>query len=204
MDLRSAYSRRSASARATMTRLRSTTGAHYAWRRLLNRYGEQPPGGPHRRGCACRVRLRLGGGAELGVGPGWRRPVGSSGGPARLRSYGPHLEDAAGMELPEAMARPRHNSGVSFWAAAATLQRNLGAPDALTLERSPPALHRCAGVRPGTRSPMSLLGPGRKRLRSPQCGAVPGRASCRRWGCLAGLHQGGPPRDLVLRIPGLR
>ncbi|MFD6660671.1 hypothetical protein ACFWEB_36675 [Streptomyces parvus] len=31
---------------------RITTGAHYAWRRLLNRYGEQPPG-PAPEGMHC-------------------------------------------------------------------------------------------------------------------------------------------------------
>ncbi len=43
------------------------------------------------------------------------------------------LEEAAAMPLPDAMARLQFIPGIGPWTAAETLQRTLGAPDALTL-----------------------------------------------------------------------
>ncbi|MFH9568524.1 DNA-3-methyladenine glycosylase family protein [Streptomyces globisporus] len=86
---------------------RITTGsAHHAWRRLLARYGEQPPAGVDRSRAAAILRTC---------------------------SYAPRLEEAAAMELPETMARLQLIPGIGPWTAAETLQRTLGAPDALTL-----------------------------------------------------------------------
>ncbi len=46
----------------------------------------------------------------------------------RACSYAPRLEEAAAMELPEAMARLQLIPGIGPWTAAETLQRTLGAP----------------------------------------------------------------------------
>lgn len=112
---------------------RITTGsAHYAWRRLLNVYGEEPPG-PAPQG--MRVPPSP---ARCRMVPSWkwhRAGVDRSRAAAILRacSYGPRLEEAAAMALPEATARLRLIPGIGPWTAAETLQRVLGAPDALTL-----------------------------------------------------------------------
>ncbi|MEU2100384.1 DNA-3-methyladenine glycosylase 2 family protein [Streptomyces globisporus] len=112
---------------------RITTGsAHYAWRRLLNLYGERPPGPAPEgmRGPPSAAAWRM--------VPSWewhRAGVDRSRAAAILRacSYAPRLEEAAAMALPEAMARLQLIPGVGPWTAAETLQRTLGAPDALTL-----------------------------------------------------------------------
>ncbi|WP_309236472.1 hypothetical protein [Streptomyces sp. CAI 127] len=92
---------------------RITTGS-YAWRRLLNRYGEQPPG---RVPEGVRIPPST---ATWGMVPSWewhRAGVDRSKAAVILRvcSYAPRLEEAAAMEVPEAMA----------WLQ---LQRTLGAP----------------------------------------------------------------------------
>ncbi|WP_334664273.1 DNA-3-methyladenine glycosylase 2 family protein [Streptomyces cyaneofuscatus] len=112
---------------------RITTGsAHYAWRRLLNTYGEEPPG-PAPAG--MRVTPSP---ARWRMVPSWewhRAGVDRSRAAAILRacSYAPRLEEAALMALPEATARLQLVPGIGPWTAAETLQRVLGAPDALTL-----------------------------------------------------------------------
>ncbi|MFD8666229.1 DNA-3-methyladenine glycosylase family protein [Streptomyces microflavus] len=112
---------------------RITTGsAHYAWRRLLTQYGDKPPG-PAPEGMrvppAAATWRRV---------PSWewhRAGVDRSRAAAILRAcaYAPRLEEAASMALPEAMARLQFIPGIGPWTAAETLQRTLGAPDALTL-----------------------------------------------------------------------
>ncbi|MFJ1662500.1 DNA-3-methyladenine glycosylase family protein [Streptomyces anthocyanicus] len=112
---------------------RITTGsAHYAWRRLLTQYGEKPPG-PAPDGMrvppAAATWRRV---------PSWkwhRAGVDRSRAAAILRacSYAPRLEEAAKMPLPQAMARLQFIPGIGPWTAAETLQRTLGAPDALAL-----------------------------------------------------------------------
>ncbi|MFE1334488.1 transposase [Streptomyces microflavus] len=112
---------------------RITTGsAHYAWRRLLTAYGEEPPG-PAPEG--MRVPPSA---AQWRMVPSWewhRAGVDRSRAAAVLRacSYAPRLEEAAAMALPEATARLQLIPGIGPWTAAETLQRVLGAPDALTL-----------------------------------------------------------------------
>ncbi|MGW4359631.1 DNA-3-methyladenine glycosylase family protein [Streptomyces californicus] len=112
---------------------RITTGsAHYAWRRLLNRYGEKPPG-PAPEGMRTPPSA-----ATWRTVPSWewhRAGVDRSRAAAILRAcpYASRLEEAASMELPEAMARLQLIPGIGPWTAAETLQRALGAPDALTL-----------------------------------------------------------------------
>ncbi|WP_237329824.1 DNA-3-methyladenine glycosylase family protein [Streptomyces sp. CBMAI 2042] len=112
---------------------RITTGsAHYAWQRLLTAYGEEPPG-PAPAG--MRVPPSP---ARWRMVPRWewhRAGVDRSRAAAILRacSYAPRLEEAAAMGLPEAAARLQLIPGIGPWTAAETLQRVLGAPDALTL-----------------------------------------------------------------------
>ncbi|MET7607734.1 DNA-3-methyladenine glycosylase family protein [Streptomyces avermitilis] len=117
----------------TVLEQRITTGsAHHAWRRLLARYGEQPPGpAPHgMRGIpAPRVWRMI---------PSWewhRAGVDRARAEAILRAchHAPRLEEAAAMPLPDAINRLQLLPGIGPWTAAETLQRTLGAPDALTL-----------------------------------------------------------------------
>ncbi|MFD8440289.1 DNA-3-methyladenine glycosylase family protein [Streptomyces microflavus] len=110
-----------------------TTGsAHYAWRRLLNRYGDTSPG-PAPEGMRIPPSA-----AVWRMVPSWEwhgAGVDRSRAAAilRARSYAPRLEEAAAMALPEAMARLQFLPGIGPWTAAEALQRVLGAPDALTL-----------------------------------------------------------------------
>ncbi|NEB93524.1 DNA-3-methyladenine glycosylase family protein [Streptomyces bauhiniae] len=117
----------------TILEQRITTGsARYAWRRLLRRYGEQPPG-PAPAG--MRVPPPVRGWRMI---PSWqwhRAGVDRARAATILRAclYAPRLEEAAAMPLPQAMARLQHIPGIGPWTAAETLQRTNGAADALTL-----------------------------------------------------------------------
>jgi 3-methyladenine DNA glycosylase/8-oxoguanine DNA glycosylase len=51
----------------------------------------------------------------------------------RACHHAPHPEEAAAMTLPDATHRLQLIPGIGPWTAAETLQRTLGAPDALTL-----------------------------------------------------------------------
>ncbi|MER5950285.1 DNA-3-methyladenine glycosylase 2 family protein [Streptomyces sp. NPDC001904] len=112
---------------------RITTGsAHAAWRRLLARYGEPAPG-PVPAGMRVVPDARV-----WRMIPSWewhRAHVDRSRAAAILRACqrAERLEEAARMELPEAMARLQAIDGIGPWTAAETLQRTLGAPDALTI-----------------------------------------------------------------------
>ncbi len=112
---------------------RITTGsAHFAWRCLLRRYGEMPPG-------LAPEGMRIPPSAAVWrLVPSWewdRAGVDRSRAAAILRacSYVPPLEEAAATTLPEAMNRLQLVPGVGPWTAAETLQRTLGAADALIL-----------------------------------------------------------------------
>ncbi|MGK5530164.1 DNA-3-methyladenine glycosylase family protein [Streptomyces sp. URMC 129] len=112
----------------------TTEDAYRAWRRLLRWYGEPAPGP---------------GGAELRMWvmpeprvfarvPSWdwhRAGVDGKRSAAVLRAVrlARRMEEAAGMELPDAMARLQAVPGIGPWTAAETLQRVLGAPDAITV-----------------------------------------------------------------------
>jgi len=97
---------------------RITTGsAHYAWRRLLNQYGEKPPG-PAPEGVRIPPPA-----AVWRMVPSWewhRAGVDRSRAATILRacSYAPRLEEAAVMALPEAMKRLQLIPGVGPWTAA--------------------------------------------------------------------------------------
>ncbi|MEV6404083.1 DNA-3-methyladenine glycosylase 2 family protein [Streptomyces bobili] len=112
---------------------RITTGsAHYAWRRLLARYGEPPPG-PAPQGMRVTPAPQV-----WRMIPSWewhRAGVDRARATAILRAChrAPRLEEAAAMSLPDATARLQLIPGIGPWTAAETLQRTLGAPDALTL-----------------------------------------------------------------------
>lgn len=112
---------------------RITTGsAHFAWRCLVRRYGEMPPG-PALEGMRIAPSA-----AVWRMVPSWewnRAGVDRSRAAAILRacSYAPSLEEAAAMALPEAMNRRQLVPGVGPWTAAETPQRTLGAADALAL-----------------------------------------------------------------------
>ncbi|MFD5814800.1 DNA-3-methyladenine glycosylase family protein [Streptomyces sp. NPDC127038] len=117
----------------TVLEQRITTGsAHYAWRRLLTRYGEQPPG-PAPAGMRVMPPPQV-----WRMIPSWewhRAGVDRARATAILRAcqHAPRLEEAAAMLLPAAAARLQLIPGIGPWTAAETLQRALGAPDALTL-----------------------------------------------------------------------
>lgn len=109
----------------------TTHEAYRAWRLLVRRYGERAPG-PHENlwvmpepRAWCRI-------------PSWewhRAGVDSKRSAAVIRAAqrAPRLEEAASMELPEAMRRLQLIPGIGPWTAAETLQRSNGHPDALTV-----------------------------------------------------------------------
>ncbi|MER8029719.1 hypothetical protein ABTZ78_12220 [Streptomyces bauhiniae] len=82
----------------------TTDSARYAWRRLLRRYGEEPRARPSRDACAA-ARRGMADDPVLGMAPRRSRPHRDHA--ARLL-YAPRLEKAAGMPLPQAMARLQH------------------------------------------------------------------------------------------------
>ncbi|MEU6680961.1 DNA-3-methyladenine glycosylase 2 family protein [Streptomyces sp. NPDC046925] len=112
---------------------RITTGsAHYAWRRLVSRYGQEAPG-PAPAGMRVMPPPRV-----WRMIPSWewhRAGVDRARAAAILRACqrAARLEEAAAMELPDAMIRLQAIPGIGPWTAAETLQRTLGAPDALTV-----------------------------------------------------------------------
>ncbi|MFD9590201.1 DNA-3-methyladenine glycosylase family protein [Streptomyces sp. NPDC059980] len=117
----------------TVLEQRITTGsAHYAWRRLLARYGEPAPG-PAPQGMRIMPPPQV-----WRMVPSWewhRAGVDRARATAILRAchHAPRLEEAAAMTLSDATARLQLIPGIGRWTAAETLQRALGAPDALTL-----------------------------------------------------------------------
>ncbi|MFD9398121.1 DNA-3-methyladenine glycosylase family protein [Streptomyces sp. NPDC060011] len=117
----------------TVLEQRITTGsAHYAWRHLLARYGEQPPG-PAPDGMRVMPPPQI-----WRMIPSWewhRAGVDRARASAILRAchHAPRLEEAAAMPLHDATTRLQLIPGIGPWTAAETLQRALGAPDALTL-----------------------------------------------------------------------
>ncbi|MEU8571706.1 DNA-3-methyladenine glycosylase 2 family protein [Streptomyces pathocidini] len=105
--------------------------AYRAWRLLLRRHGEPAPGPLDR----LHVMPDARGWAMI---PSWewhRAGVDDKRAATIVRAarVAPRLEEAAGMELPAALARLRLVPGIGPWTAAETLQRSNGAPDAITV-----------------------------------------------------------------------
>ena len=109
----------------------TTHEAYRAWRLLVRRYGEPAPG-PHENlyvmpepRAWCRI-------------PSWewhRAGVDNKRSATVIRAAqrAPRLEEAASMDLAEAMRRLQLIPGVGPWTAAETIQRSNGDPDALTV-----------------------------------------------------------------------
>lgn len=115
----------------------ATVDAYRAWRRLLLRYGEPAPGpaGAAPDGLGMRVMPEP---RVIARVPSWewhRAGVDSQRSSAVLRAVrlARRLEEAATMELPDALARLRVVPGIGPWTAAETVQRSNGAPDAITV-----------------------------------------------------------------------
>ncbi|WP_062216356.1 DNA-3-methyladenine glycosylase [Streptomyces sp. NBRC 109706] len=111
----------------------TTEDAYRSWRRLLRWFGEPAPGpGPE-------VDLWvLPEPRALARVPSWdwhRANVDGSRSATIMRvlRVARRMEEAAGMELPRALARLQAVPGVGPWTAAETLQRSNGAPDAITV-----------------------------------------------------------------------
>ncbi|MER7398117.1 DNA-3-methyladenine glycosylase 2 family protein [Streptomyces sp. NPDC000151] len=105
--------------------------AYRAWRLLLQRFGEPAPG-PHER---LRVLPDARGWAMI---PSWewhRAGVDAKRSDTIVRAarVARRLEEAAHMDLPDALHRLQLVRGIGPWTAAEVLQRSNGAPDALTL-----------------------------------------------------------------------
>lgn len=109
----------------------TTEEAHRSWRLLLRRFGEAAPG-PHPE---LRVMPDRRGWLRI---PSWewhRAGVDGKRSATVLRAVrlAPRLEQAAAMELPDALRRLQAVPGVGPWTAAETLQRSNGDPDAVTV-----------------------------------------------------------------------
>ncbi|MFI8104212.1 DNA-3-methyladenine glycosylase family protein [Streptomyces sp. NPDC086023] len=106
--------------------------AYRAWRILVRQYGTPAPGPAPDRMYAmpdARTWCRI---------PSWdwhKAGVDSkrSGTILRAARVAPRLEEAAGMDLPEATARLELVPGIGPWTSAETLQRSNGHPDAVTV-----------------------------------------------------------------------
>ena len=107
--------------------------AYRAWRLLLRRHGQPAPGpGP-----AERMRV-LPDPRSWALIPSWewhRAGVDGKRSATIVRAVraARRMEEAAAMELPEALARLQAVPGIGPWTAAETLQRSNGAADAVTV-----------------------------------------------------------------------
>jgi 3-methyladenine DNA glycosylase/8-oxoguanine DNA glycosylase len=111
----------------------TTEDAYRSWRRLLKWFGEPAPGP----GADLGMYVMPGPRAFARI-PSWdwhRAGVDGKRSAAVVRAVrvAGRMEEAAGMELPAAMARLQAVPGIGPWTAAETLQRANGAPDAVTL-----------------------------------------------------------------------
>ncbi|WP_130798540.1 DNA-3-methyladenine glycosylase family protein [Streptomyces otsuchiensis] len=113
----------------------TTREAYRAWRRLLNRFGEPAPGPAGQDPLRLRVPPDRHGWLRV---PSWewhRAGVDAKRSATIVRAVrvAPRLEEAAGMELSDAIARLCLVPGIGPWTAAEVLQRSNGAPDAVTV-----------------------------------------------------------------------
>lgn len=110
----------------------TTDEAYRAWRLLVRKYGEPAPG-PQEYGLYVMPDART-----WSLIPSWewhRAGVDSKRSATILRAVqvARRMEEAAAMELTEAMARLQVIPGIGPWTAAETLQRANGAADAVTV-----------------------------------------------------------------------
>nr|WP_165987220.1 DNA-3-methyladenine glycosylase 2 family protein [Streptomyces sp. YIM 98790] len=119
----------------------TTEEAYRAWRLLLRRHGEPAPapspGTPDAAAMPPGMRVMPDRRTWLSI-PSWewhRAGVDGKRSSAVLRAVrvAPRLEQAAAMELPDAMTRLQLVPGVGPWTAAEVLQRSNGAADAVTV-----------------------------------------------------------------------
>jgi 3-methyladenine DNA glycosylase/8-oxoguanine DNA glycosylase len=113
----------------------TTDEAYLAWRRLLRRFGEPPPGPAEEIPDGMAVLPDRHGWAHI---PSWewhRAGVDHKRSATVMRAVrlAPRLEQAAAMELPEAAGRLQAVPGIGPWTAAEVLQRSNGAADAVTV-----------------------------------------------------------------------
>lgn len=110
----------------------TTDEAYRAWRLLVRRYGEPAPG-PQEYGLYVMPDART-----WSLIPSWewhRAGVDSKRSATILRAVrvARRMEEAAAMDLPDALTRLQAIPGIGPWTAAETLQRSNGAPDAVTV-----------------------------------------------------------------------
>ncbi|MCX5111566.1 DNA-3-methyladenine glycosylase 2 family protein [Streptomyces sp. NBC_00378] len=116
----------------------TTDEAYRAWRFLVRKYGTPAPG-PTDRAAFTALGLHVMPDARTwSLIPSWewhRAGVDAqrSGTILRAVRVARRLEEAAAMELPEAMARLELIPGIGPWTSAETLQRSNGAADAVTV-----------------------------------------------------------------------
>ncbi|SFC11807.1 3-methyladenine DNA glycosylase/8-oxoguanine DNA glycosylase [Streptomyces aidingensis] len=119
----------------------TTEEAYRAWRLLLRRFGEPAPapapGTPDAEAMPPGMRVMPDRRTWLSI-PSWewhRAGVDGKRSATVLRAVrlAPRLEQAAAMELPDALARLQLVPGVGPWTAAEVLQRSNGAADAVTV-----------------------------------------------------------------------
>lgn len=113
----------------------TTDEAYRAWRRLLRRFGEPPPGPADAVPPGMAVLPDRRGWARI---PSWewhRAGVDHKRSATVMRAVrlAPRLEEAAAMEPPAAAARLQAVPGVGPWTAAEVVQRSNGAADTVTV-----------------------------------------------------------------------
>ncbi|MFE9823511.1 DNA-3-methyladenine glycosylase family protein [Streptomyces sp. NPDC005791] len=115
----------------------TTDEAYRAWRLLLRTYGTPAPG-PAGQAFAAYGLYVMPDARTWSLIPSWewhRAGVDAKRSATILRAVrvARRMEEAAAMELPEAMARLQLIPGIGPWTAAETLQRSNGAADAVTV-----------------------------------------------------------------------
>lgn len=116
----------------------TTDEAYRAWRRLVRAHGNPAPGPADDAAFAALGLYVMPDARAWSLIPSWewhRAGVDAKRSATVLRAVrvARRLEEAAGMDLPQAMARLRLVPGIGPWTAAETLQRSNGAADAVTV-----------------------------------------------------------------------
>ncbi|MFJ1617916.1 DNA-3-methyladenine glycosylase family protein [Streptomyces sp. NPDC088251] len=116
----------------------TTDEAYRAWRYLVREHGTPAPGPAHEAGFTALGLHVMPDARTWSLIPSWewhRAGVDAKRSATILRAVrvARRLEEAAAMELPEAMARLELIPGIGPWTSAETLQRSNGAADAVTV-----------------------------------------------------------------------